>query len=410
MTFEPDDLREAGRSLLDDAVELRRELHRHPELGLELPRTQQAVLDRLADLELDVRTGTTSTSVVADLVGDPDGPIVLLRGDMDALPMPEDTELPFASEVRNTMHACGHDTHTAMLVGAARLLADRRSELAGTVRFMFQPGEEGQFGARHMIDEGVLDGVGRAFGIHVTPNLPAGWVGTRPGPLLASADEFAITVRGRGGHASTPHFANDPIPVACEIVSALQTFVTRRVDVFAPGVISVTKVRAGTANNVIPETALLEGTVRAVSGRTRAAALEALERVATNVAAAHDMVAEVTLHDGYPVTVNEAGRAAGTIETATRLLGADRVIELPSPVMGAEDFSYVLEEVPGAMAFLGMCPPGANPGAAPPNHSNRMLIDEAPMADGIALHAAMALTGLAELVAGAGAAGEASAS
>jgi hippurate hydrolase len=396
MSFDHEDLRESGRTLLPDTVALRRELHAHPELGLELPRTQQAVLDRLADLDLAVRTGASCTSVVADLVGDPDGPTVLLRGDMDALPMPEDNDLPFASEVAGTMHACGHDAHTAMLVGAARLLAERRDALSGTVRFMFQPGEEGHAGARHMIDEGVTDGVSRAFAIHVTPNLPSGWVSTRGGPMLASTDEFSIVVRGRGGHASTPHFANDPIPVACEVVTALQTYVTRRVDAFRPGVLTVTRIRAGTTTNVIPETALLQGTIRAVDPQTRAGVVAAVQRVATNIAAAHDMQAEVTLTEGYPVTVNDAARAAGTLEVATALLGPDRVLELPSPVMGAEDFSYVLQEVPGAMAFLGMCPPGADPRTVAPNHSNRMLIDEDAMATGIALYAAVALDALVD--------------
>ena len=395
MTFDADELTEAGRALLPEAVEVRRAMHRHPELGLELPRTQQLVLERLADLDLDdVRTGTTCTSVTAELVGDPDGPTVLLRADMDALPMPEDTDLAYRSEVDGAMHACGHDAHTAMLLGAARLLADRRHELPGTVRLMFQPGEEGHHGAVRMLDDGVADGVDRAFALHVTPNLPAGWLGTRAGPLLASTDDFCVVVRGRGGHASTPHLANDPIPVACEIVGALQTFVTRRVDALQPAGISVTRIQAGTAYNVIPETAELRGTIRAVAPRTRASAIAGLERIATNVAAAHEMTATVEVFEGYHVTVNDAERAAGTLATATTLLGDGRVVDMPAPVMGGEDWSYVLERVPGAMAFLGMCPPGADPRTAPANHSNKMTIDEDVMATGIAVHAAMALDGL----------------
>ncbi len=396
MTFDADELRDAAALLLPDAIDLRRDLHTHPELGLDLPRTQQAVLEHVADLDLDVTTGTSCTSVVADLVGDPSGPTILLRGDMDALPMPEDTGLPYASEVAGAMHACGHDAHTAMLVGAARLLAGRRQELGGRVRFMFQPGEEGPGGARLMVAEGVTDGVDSAFAIHVTPNIPSGWIGTRPGPLLASADEFEVVIRGRGGHASTPHFANDPIPVACEVVSALQTFVTRRVDVFHPGVLTVTKIRAGTTTNVIPETALLAGTIRAVAATTRATVIDALERIATNVASAHEMEASVQVHEGYPVTVNDSDRARRVMEVASGLLGGDRVVELPSPIMGAEDFSYVLEKVPGAMVFLGACPPGADLGSVAGNHSNRMIIDEEVMATGIALHAAVALEALAE--------------
>ncbi len=388
-------LLDAGRALLADAVELRRDIHAHPELGLELPRTQQAVLDRIAGLDLDVRTGRTTTSVVADLVGDPDGPTVLLRADMDALPMPEDNDLPYRSVVPDTMHACGHDAHTAMLVGTAHLLADRRDELGGTVRFMFQPGEEGHAGARFMIDEGVTDGVDQAFAIHGTPNLPSGLVASRPGPMLASTDEFRIVVRGRGGHASTPHFANDPIPVACEIVTAMQTWVTRRIDVFKPVVITVTKVRSGTTTNVIPETAIITGTIRSVAAESRAAAVAGVGQVADGIAAAHGLAAEIEMTEGYPVTVNDAGRAAGVLATAAKLLGPKGAIEMPSPVMGGEDFSFVLQAVPGAMAFLGMCPEGADWRTAAPNHSNLMLIDESAMATGIAMYAAVALDAMA---------------
>ena len=394
------ELLDAAHDLLPDAVDLRRDLHAHPELGLDLPRTQQAVLDRLAGLDLAVRLGDAATSVVADLVGDPDGPIVLLRADMDALPMPEDTDLPFRSTVPGVMHACGHDTHVAMLVGAAHLLAARRDEIGGTVRFMFQPGEEGHAGARFMVDEGVTDGVGRAFAIHATPNIPSGMLASRAGPLLASTDEMRIVVRGRGGHASTPHFANDPIPVACQIVTALQTVVTRRIDVFKPVVVSVTKVRAGTTSNVIPETAVLEGTIRAVAPDSRAAVVAAVRQVAEGVAAAHDMEAEVDLVAGYPVTVNDGARSAAVLETARDVLGPRAAVEMPSPVMGAEDFSFVLQAVPGAMAFLGMCPEGADPRTAAPNHSNRMLLDESAMAAGMAVHAAVALRDLTELSAG----------
>lgn len=401
MAFDPQHLVEGARAQLDEAVAVRREVHVHPELGLDLPRTQQLILDRLADLDLDVRTGTTTTSVVADLVGDPDGPTVLLRADMDALPLPEDSGVDFASEVDGAMHACGHDAHTAMLLGAARLLADRRHELPGTVRFMFQPGEEGHHGAVHMLDEGVADGVDRTFAIHVTPNLPSGWVGTRRGPLLASTDDFRIVVRGRGGHASTPYLANDPIPVACEIVTALQVAVTRRIDVFQPAVIGVSKIRAGTTFNVIPETALLEGTVRAVAGSSREAAIAAVGRIAEGVAAAHEMTAEVELYDGYPVTVNDPERADATLATARTLFGDRPVVEMPAPVMGGEDFAYVLERVPGAMAFLGLCPQGTDPRTAAPNHSNRLVLDEAGMVNGMALHVATALEALDELAAAA---------
>ncbi len=398
-----DGVMEAAGLGLDDAVALRRRIHEHPELGLDLPQTQSAVLEALDGLPVRVATGTSSTSVVAVLDGDEPGPTVLLRGDMDALPMPEDTGLDFASRVDGAMHACGHDAHTAMLVGAARVLAARRGSFAGRVAFMFQPGEEGHEGARHMLDEGLLatavDGgqaVSLAFAIHQSPTIPSGMIATKGRALLASADELRITVRGRGGHASMPHHAADPIPVACEIVTALQTMVTRRVDVFDPAVVTVAKLRAGTTNNVIPETATLWGTIRTVSEKTRNDVATDIERVAAGIAAAHGATADVEITRGYPVTVNHDDAARFALATAGLLLGQQRAVEIPQPVMGAEDWSYVLQQVDGAMAFLGTRPPGVAPHEVAPNHSNRMILDESAMVAGIATYAGVALRWLAE--------------
>jgi amidohydrolase len=399
--IDPADLLAEAGALLDDVVALRRDLHRRPELGLDLPATQARVLEALDGLPLTVTTGGQLSSIVADLDGGRPGPTVLLRGDMDALPMPEDTGLDFASEVGGAMHACGHDAHTAMLAGAARLLAARRGDLAGRVRFFFQPGEEGQGGARIALDEGVLEAadggeaVSWAFAIHQSPSIPSGMVATKGGPIMASADEMFVTVRGRGGHASMPHHANDPIPVACEIVQALQAWVTRRVDVFTPAVVTVARIRAGTTTNVIPETARLDGTIRTVDRRVREEAQAAVRRIAEHLAAAHDMVAEVEIAEGYPVTVNDPGAADDVLSTARWLVGDDLALAMPSPVMGAEDFSYVTEKVTGAMAFLGTRPPGVRPADVAPNHSNRMVLDEGAMTTGVALYAAAALNRLA---------------
>lgn len=384
-------LLEDARLMLPDIIDLRRRLHRQPELGLDLPVTQSMVLEALEGLPLEIELGEGSTSVTATLRGAQTGPTVLLRGDMDALPMSEDTGLPYESEIPGRMHACGHDSHTAMLVAAARLLVDRREELAGAVRFMFQPGEEGAGGARVMIDEGVTDGVEAAFAIHITPNLPSGWVATRPGPLMASADELFITVRGRGGHASTPHFSADPIPVACEIVSAIQTSVTRRVDAFAPAVVTIAQIQAGTTTNVIPETASMSGTVRTTSEATREAVHADLRRLVPGIATAHGMEAEVEIAKGYPVTVNDAAVAQVVLEVAAEFGSEVHPMLSPAPVMGAEDWSMVLQRVPGAMAFLGVCPPEV-PDArlAASCHSNVMRMDEEAMAVGAALHGAMA--------------------
>jgi hippurate hydrolase len=386
-----DPLLDEARALLPEVVALRRRLHESPELGLVLPETQKAVLEALAPLGLDVATGGSTSAVVATLRGAAPGPTLLLRADMDALPMPEHTGLPFASRHENRMHACGHDAHVAMLAGAAALLARRRADLPGTVKLLFQPGEEGYAGARVLIEEGLLDAapvVDAAFAIHVDSTLPAGRVALRPGPILASGDVLSIDVAGRGGHASMPHLAVDPIPAACEIVGALQTFVTRRIDVFDPVVVTITRLQAGTAANVIPATANLLGTIRSTSERARAAAHEGVRRVAEGVAAAHGVEAKVHIVPGYPVTVNHDGFAAFARAVSGELLGEEAVIDMTAPVMGAEDFSYVLQRVPGALVFLGARPPG---GRAEPLHSSRMTIDEDAMVHGVALHAAMAL-------------------
>ena len=380
-----------ARELLADTVELRRRIHRHPEIGLTLPFTQRVVLEALAPLGLQIRPGRETTSVVATLDGGRPGPTMLLRADMDALPLQEDTGLPFASEVKGAMHACGHDAHVAMLVGAARMLASRRSSLPGRVVFMFQPGEEGYHGARVMIDEGLLDGDRRpdaAFGLHVGARHPAGVVATRGGAMLASGDTFQITVSGEGGHASAPHDCLDPIPIACEIVQAFQSLVTRRVNAFDPAVLTVTKIEAGTTRNIIPETASLLGTIRTVSEKTRASVLQAVRRVAEGVAAAHGATAEVNLIKGYPVTVNDDTFAERVVRVASELLGPEGVQRMTTPIMGSEDFSYVLQRVTGAFAFLGTRPAE---GPAPPNHSNRMLLNESALPVGVAMHVAVAL-------------------
>ncbi|MBI4882656.1 MAG: amidohydrolase [Actinobacteria bacterium] len=394
-------LRDEARDLLDETVALRRTLHRWPELGNELPVTRETVLGALEGLPLQVTLHETTSGIAAVLDGGKPGPTVLLRGDMDALPLKEDTDLDFESATEGQMHACGHDTHTAMLVGAAKLLSSRRADIPGRVLFMFQPGEEGHGGARFMLDEGLLDlapkadgtasPVTGAYALHITSNLPTGWIATKGGSIMASADTMLITVTGRGGHASQPHHALDPIPIACEIVQAMQMMVTRTIDVFDPSVVTVGRITAGTTNNVIPETAEILGTIRAISEATRNKVRDGIRRVAEGVAAAHDAQVAVEFSDGYPVTANDAGAADFALNVVNEIIGKNNTVRLPNPVMGAEDFSYVLNRVPGAMLFLGGTGADRNPATAAPNHSNRVLFDEEAMVNGMAVYSAMAL-------------------
>src|ERR1700746_1799736 len=282
--------RDEARGLLPAAVALRRRIHQKPELGLDLPLTTEAVIEGLNGLEVGIARGPSTSGLIVTLRGAKPGRTILLRGDMDALSMPEDTGLDFASEFPGRMHACGHDSHTAMLVQAVHLLHRYRDELPGTVKFMFQPGEEGHAGARRMIEDGLLDADPKpdaAFALHIFPNFKAGAIAGRPGPLLASVDTWTIKVKGRGGHASMTHLAVDPLPVACELGVALHAMVTRRGNAFDPIVLTCGKIAGGTASNIIPETVEMLGTLRTTSEAARDNAHQGIRRVATNIAAAH---------------------------------------------------------------------------------------------------------------------------
>ena len=399
--FEPAALLAAAEAALPDLLPFRRELHRHPEVGLELPDTQASIAAELRRLGLEPRLGKGLSSVVAVVEpagGRGAGPgTTVLRADMDALPLQEQSGLQFASERAGVMHACGHDTHMTMLLLAARLLVERRLSLPGPVILMFQPGEEGFAGAKLMLDEGLLDGLEpattRAFALHVWSTLPSGEIHLRAGTQMASADSYRIILTGRGGHASKPHHAIDPIPAAAELITALQVAASREVDIFDPAVLTITQVHAGTTHNIIPETAFLEGTLRTLSNGRRDAMLALIERVANAIAAQHRLGLEFELDIAYPVTVNDAGVVEHVANLASEMLGADRVPAMPAPMMGAEDWSYVLQQVPGAMAFLGTRPPEVDPATAPTNHSNRVVFHEPAMAVGGAMYAGFALSG-----------------
>ncbi|MBY8828218.1 M20 metallopeptidase family protein [Hephaestia mangrovi] len=383
----------ASEAEFDEVVALRRAIHQDPEIGLNCPRTTEKIKAALDGLPLEIHDSTSTTGFVAILRGGRDnGRTVLLRGDHDALPMQEETGLPFASRVPGAMHACGHDSHTAMLVGAARALCARKDTLPGTIVFMFQPGEEGYHGARYMIDDGLLD-VARpeaAFALHISPNIAAGVVVSRPGPLLASADTLRATIRGKGGHGAMPHDCLDPVPVACEIVTALQTFVARQVPVMDPAVLTIAQINAGSAHNIIPADATMIGTLRTLSEATRAKVQAAFVRIVEHIAAAHGAIGEAEVEQGYPVTMND-DRACVLMKACAEQLGGEAGWQtMPAPMMGAEDFAYVLREVPGAMAFLGVAPEGSDFRTNPPLHNTRMTIEESVMARGVAMHCAMA--------------------
>ncbi|MCZ2818641.1 M20 metallopeptidase family protein [Modestobacter sp. VKM Ac-2984] len=391
-------LHEDARAMQDELVQLRHALHRRPEVGLQLPWTQETVLTALDGLGLEVSTGTGLTSVTAVLRGGRPGPAVLLRGDMDALPVQEQTGVEFTSEVDGTMHACGHDLHTAMLVGAARLLSAHRESLAGDVVLMFQPGEEGWDGAGHMLREGVLDAAGSrvtsAYGMHVMSAMsPRGEFTTRPGTLMAASDELRVTVRGSGGHGSAPHLARDPISVAAQLIGDLQTMVTRQFDVFDPVVLTVGLFAGGTKRNIIPDEATFQATVRTFSAEARERMRVASVRLCESVAAGYGLEAEALYLEEYPVTVNDPTHTAFAAGVAQEVFGEERYAPKVFPQSGSEDFSRVLAEVPGCYLFLGAAV-GKDHATAPNNHSPRAQFSDEVLADGALLHAELAVRAL----------------
>ncbi|MDP8947184.1 MAG: amidohydrolase, partial [Actinomycetota bacterium] len=290
-------------------VDLRRDIHREPELGFGTKKTAEKVLSALEGLPLDIQTGVAENGIVATLRGGGNGPTVGLRADMDALPIHEETSLPFASEIEGKMHACGHDGHTSMLVGAAHALSGMRERLNGTVRFFFQPAEEGGGGGKVMVESGMADDVACIFALHLWPGVPFGTAATKAGPIMAAADAFEITVRGSGGHGAMPHLTADAIAMAAQIVTALQTVVSREVDPVEPAVLTVGEIRAGSAFNIIPETAWLGGTVRTLNEALRRKMPERIEQLARGVAQGMRGDAASDYDFSYPVTINDEGAA-----------------------------------------------------------------------------------------------------
>lgn len=364
-------------------------------MGYDEIQTSTLVQARLRDLGIPFRAGLAKTGVVAQIKGEKgDGPCVLLRADMDALPIDEKSGVPFASEVPGVMHACGHDAHTAMLLGAAQILLDRRSQFAGTVKLMFQPAEEGGGGAAKMIEDGVLaePKVDAAFMLHVWPDLQAGQVSYGPGPLLAGADAWTITVEGQGSHGARPQESIDPIVVGSQIVVALQTLVSREVDPTVPAVVTIGAFNAGNKSNVIPDEAVLKGTIRAFDNELFNHLEQRVRDLVEGIAHAMRASVRIEFEMRYPPSICDPAMADHLGASVRSLLGPEAVL-LANPEMGAEDFAFVLQEVPGAMLWLGVKKPEWE--KPKPVHTATFDIDESALPIGSSALAGVALDYLA---------------
>jgi amidohydrolase len=407
------DARTRSSELAKRLTTLRRDIHRRPEIGLELPETQRRVLSELEGLGLEITTGRSLSSVTAVLRGTSpgrpkhDAPVVLLRADMDALSVQEEGDLEFASEIPGAMHACGHDLHTSMLVGAAHLLAAQRDEIPGDVVFMFQPGEELHDGAAIMVSEGVLDAAGRradaAYALHVFADRgQVGSFSTRADTIMSAADTLKVTVIGRGGHSSAPYRAIDPVTLAAEMVLALQTFVTRRFDVFDPVVIGIGAISGGdlAAPNAIPERVRFSASVRSWSAASRDRFQAEVGTLLTGIAKGHQADVDVEIVPGYPATITDGVETEFTVKTIEKTFGANRFTRLLNPLSCSEDFSRVLAEVPGSFIVLsaGELPEGDD--VPVDNHSARVRFSESVLTDGAALYAQLAADRLAKLAHG----------
>ncbi|MFK4298898.1 amidohydrolase [Arthrobacter sp. GAS37] len=399
-----------AKEMQGEIARFRHELHQEPEIGLDLPRTQEKVLKALDGLPYEITLGESTTSVTAVLRGGAPHasarkPAVLLRADMDGLPVQERTGVEFSSKIDGAMHACGHDLHTSMLAGAATLLAERRDQLAGDVVLMFQPGEEGFDGAGHMIREGVLDAPGRrvdaAYGMHVFSSLePYGQFCTKPGVMMSASDGLFVTVLGAGGHGSAPHAAKDPVTAAAEMVTALQVMITRQFNMFDPVVLTVGVLQAGTKRNVIPESARFEATIRTFSEASRDRMMTAIPQLLKGIASAHGLEVDVDYRGEYPMTVTDEDETHTAENVISDMFGDSRLSRWATPISGSEDFSRVLAEVPGTFVGLSAVPRGVDHTTSPFNHSPYATFDDGVLSDGAALYAELAVSRIATLAAG----------
>ncbi len=376
----------------DEMVRLRRTIHACPEIAFEEFETGKLVAETLEKTGLVVKRGVAKTGVVGSLHGKKPGKAVALRSDMDALPITEATGLPFASKNPGKMHACGHDSHTAIGLGAAMILSELKDEFAGEVRFLFQPSEErNPGGAPYMIEEGALDGVSKVFGLHVLAQAEAGTVGFCPGEMMASADELYITIRGKSGHGARPHHTIDPVVVTAQVILALQTLVSRNLDPFAQGVISICSIHGGFAPNIVPNEVKLVGTLRAMSDEWRNYAHKRIHEIVNGICFSARAEAEIKIDLGYPVLVNDESETAFAESCATELFGGDRVFRAER-LMGAEDFAYYLQKVPGTFYRLGIR--NEAEGITADIHNDHFTIDESSMKAGAAMQAYLAIQAL----------------
>jgi len=374
--------------LFERTVAIRRDLHAHPELAFAEHRTAGVVAERLRALGIETHTGIGGTGVVGVIAGDQAGPAIMLRADMDALPMPEENDVPYVSQNPGVTHACGHDAHVAMLLGAAQILQEAARAIHGRVVLVFQPAEEGGGGAQAMLADGLIErfGIERAYGLHISNILPSGVFGLRPGPLLAAVDSFDLVVEGTGGHGAMPQRSVDPVVVAADVVSGLQRIVSREMDPLEPTVVTIGAINGGTTYNVIPPRVALKGTVRTFAEATRDTMEARIRRIAEHTCAAAKATCSLEWHASYPVTANDPGEAAFVRDTLAAEFGAARVLEIP-PIMGSEDFSYYAREVPACFWFLG----AGDAAHQFPNHHPAFDIDENAMIAGIAAHVTVAL-------------------
>ncbi len=373
-------------------VAIRRDLHAHPELAFAEHRTAGIVAERLRALGLETHTGIGGTGVVGLLSGAHPGATIMLRADMDALPMPEENDVAYVSQTPGVTHACGHDAHVAMLLGAAQLLCASANEIHGRIAFVFQPAEEGGGGALAMIEDGLIErfAIERAYGLHIGTVLPSGVFGLRAGPLMASVDSFDLVVEGMGGHGAMPQFSVDPVVVAAEVVGSLQRVVSREIDPVEPAVVTIGAINGGTTYNVIPPRVAMKGTVRSLSDVTRNSMEGRIRRIAEHTCAAANASCRLEWHPSYPVTSNDPVETAFVRAALAAEFGDARVLEIP-PIMGSEDFSYYAQRVPACFWFLG----AADATHRFPNHHPAFDIDEQAMVAGIAAHTAVALAATA---------------